>query len=99
MGVSKTDLRARGAVVRTEDAAEPFPRLDCAHRLGLGMAVDQPIAQPLVVPLQVVVGRVLRDRQPQVPFADRHDPGQALLLDRPDEPLGVGVEVGALRGC
>jgi|CZKU01.1.fsa_nt_gi hypothetical protein len=33
-----------------------------------------------------------------MPLADRHDVAQALGLDRPDEALGVGVEVRATRG-
>lgn len=85
-------------MVRAEDAAEPLPGLDGDRRLGLSLPVDQPVAQSLVVPLQVVVGGVLLDRQPQVPLADGDNLREALLLDRPDKPLGVGVEVGAPRG-
>ncbi len=90
--------RSRGAVVRPEDAAELLPGLDARRRLHRGLTIDQPVARPLVVPLQVRMGRVLLDCQPEVPLADGDDLGEALLLDRPDEPLGVGAEVGAPRG-
>ena len=52
-----------------------------------------------MVAIQVIMRGVFVDGVPQVPLADRDDLRQALLLDRPDEPLGVGVEVGAPRGC
>ena len=39
----------------------------------LGLTVNQPIAQPLVVPLRVTVGRVRLDSEPQVPLADLGD--------------------------
>ena len=32
-----------------------------------------------------------------MPLAERDDAMETLLLDRPDEPLGIGVEIRALR--
>jgi hypothetical protein len=63
-GLPEASAWSGSAVVRPEDSAEPLPELDARRRLHRGLAVDQPIAQPLVVPLQVIVGRVLLDRQP-----------------------------------
>lgn len=47
-------LRQRGAVVRPEDSAEPLPGLDGEHRLGLGLAVDQPVPEALMIAIQVI---------------------------------------------
>jgi hypothetical protein len=88
--------RSRGAAVRAEQPAQPLVATDTLDGFGLGLAIDQQVSDALVVPLEVVVRRVFLDGVPQVPLADRHDPRQALLLDRPHESLRVGVEVGAM---
>ena len=50
-----------------------------------------------MVPLVVVVLDVLADKEPQVTFSKHDHATQALFLDRPDEPLGIGVQVRASR--
>lgn len=48
-----------------------------------------------VRPLSVVVVRVLLGEAVQMPGPQHDEPVQALGPERPDEPLGVGVQVGA----
>jgi hypothetical protein len=61
-------------------------------------ACDQPVLQPLMVSLAVVVRQELRDRSPQMALAQRHQSIEAFTLDRQDEPLGERVEVRASSG-
>jgi hypothetical protein len=51
-----------------------------------------------VVALGVAVLRELAYHDAQVTFSERDDVTEALLLDRTYKPLGVGVEVRAVRG-
>jgi hypothetical protein len=46
-----------------------------------------------VIPLAMVVRGELLQRSPKMPFTERNDSVQAFLLDRPDEPLRVGVAI------
>ena len=45
----------------------------------------------------MVVFYVLVDETTQMPLAERDHACETLLCDRPDEPLGIGVEIGTLR--
>ena len=45
----------------------------------------------------MVVFSVLVDETTQMPLAERDHACETLLVDRPDEPLGRGVEIGTLR--
>ncbi len=47
---------------------------------------------PLVIPLPVIMSGELASRLPKRPFPEEDHAVQALILDRPDEPLRVGVE-------
>ena len=55
------------------------------------------VVESLVVSLTMVVLDVLVDDEAQMPLAERDDTMEALLFDRPDEPLGIGVEIRAFR--
>ena len=55
------------------------------------------VVESLVVSLTMVVLAVLVDAEASMPLAERDDTMEALLFDRPDEPLGIGVEFRALR--
>lgn len=54
---------------------------------------QRPVTPGLVWSLRVVMPQVLASQIVQVPRAERHEVIQALLLNRLDEPLCVGVEV------
>ena len=49
-------------------------------------AVDQFVAEPLMVALAVIVNHELRESMPQVPLTERYEAVQALLFDRPNKP-------------
>ncbi len=55
------------------------------------------VIESLVVSLAMVVFYVLVDETTQMPLAERGHACETLLFDRPDEPLGIGVEIGTLR--
>ena len=55
------------------------------------------VVESLVVSLTLIMLGVLVNDEPQMPLAERDDTMEALLFDRPDEPLGIGVEIRALR--
>ena len=48
----------------------------------------------LVIPLPVIVRGVLASCLPQRLLAEEDHPIQAFIFDRPDESLGVGIQVG-----
>jgi hypothetical protein len=56
------------------------------------------VAQALVVALGVIVLHELAHDGVQVTLAEGNDVPQALLLDRANEPLGVGIEVRLRAG-
>ena len=55
------------------------------------------VVESLVVSLAMVVFYVLVDETTQMSLAERDHACETLLFDRPDEPLGIGVEIG--RWC
>ena len=55
------------------------------------------VVESLVVSLTMVMLDVLVDDEAQMPLAERDDTMEALFFDRPDEPLGIGVEIRTLR--
>ena len=60
-------------------------------------SLQELVVESLVVSLTMVVLDVLVDDEAQMPLAERDDTMEALLFDRPDEPLGIGVEIRAFR--
>ena len=57
-------------------------------------AVDQFVLKALVVSLTVVMLDVLGDRPSEMAFTERNHAVEALVFDRADEALRVGVRVG-----
>jgi len=58
--------------------------------------IDQPILESLVIPLAMVVIDKLLECPSEMVLAQGHHPIEALVLDRPHEPLGVRVRIGRL---
>src|SRR3982074_2082696 len=81
------------AVVRLEHAAEPRTARDraCSDRRGLGR--DEFVAQTWVRPLFMIMLDKRTYRSSEVPFAEGHDPLQALGLGGLNKPLGKGVQI------
>ena len=60
-------------------------------------AVNEFVAEPLVIPLLVVVGNELGDRPAEMPVAEWNHPVEALMLDRAHEPFGIGIRIRGLE--
>jgi hypothetical protein len=52
-----------------------------------------------MIPLAMVVGDEFRDRSSVMAFTKRNQAVQTFLVDRTDEPFGVGVGIGCPIGC
>ena len=61
--------------------------------LPLRVAVDEHIAQPLMISLVVIIGHELGQGAAEVTLPDRDDPIQALLFDRSHKALRMRVRV------
>src|ERR1700690_1148166 len=86
------------AVIEVQKSAEPLGPADAAadvRRCGRREGDDVP--EPLVMTLDVVVNHVLVDDVAQLPFAERNDVPQALVLDRAN-PSAYAFKFGLLAG-
>jgi hypothetical protein len=85
-------------IVIAEQSTNAFPSAHLSvERLDFGGWGDPAVAEPLVVPLLVVLGHVLADDAPEMSLAKWDDPVETLLFDRPDKALRVRVQIRALR--
>jgi hypothetical protein len=92
------DLRG-GAMVEAQHPPEPLVAFDGARcRFGTVRRLDQPIIDPLMIPLPVIVNGVLTSCLSKRPLAEEDHAIEALLLDRSNESFGVGVQVGRAVG-
>src|SRR5580700_7900556 len=97
---SKTrTARSRGlSLVEGEHTAEPFQSVDATDGRGrMAGGEGDDVVQALVVALGMVMVHELAHDGAQMTLAERNDVAEALVLDRANEPLGVGVEVRAFR--
>jgi len=58
---------------------------------------QQDVALPLMIPLGMEMVDILAQRLPQGAFAEKNYLGQALLFDRPDPALSMGIQVRPAR--
>jgi hypothetical protein len=85
---------SRATMIEVQEATEPLPTLDRAVVVfGSGLGVDQPVAQPLVMSLSVVVLNKLPNDEPEVRLAEGDDVIETLASNRSDEALGEGIEI------
>ncbi len=85
-------------MVEIEESAEAFAPLHVGGRTSRPWRVLQkPVVESLMVPLAVVVLDVLSREEAQVALTERNHAIETFLFDRPNEPFGVGVEIGTLR--
>jgi hypothetical protein len=83
-----------GSVVETKHSTEPSNALDWADsRIIAVIRLDQTVVEPLVIPLGVVMSGEFSSGFPKRAFSEEDHSVEALILDRSDEPLGVGVQV------
>lgn len=78
--VPKLRQRSRSlSLVETKEPAEPFPTLDSADFSIPGTrSVDETVAQPLMIPFEMIVARVLSHHSPKMRLAERDDLREAL---------------------
>jgi hypothetical protein len=81
-----------GSFIEVEESAKPFAATDETRLVGSdGRWKGNDIAEPLVIPFGVIVRDEFSDRSPQMTLAQWDDVAEALLLDRANEPLRIGV--------
>ena len=91
---SQINLRS-GSMIEAQHSAESLGAFDGARRrFGSICRLDQPIIDPLVISLPMIMSGVLAGGLSQRPFAEEDHSIETLIFDRPDESLGVGVGVG-----
>jgi hypothetical protein len=71
-------LPSCGPFVVIQQTAQPGTPTDSALGLNTSSTLDQPIPQPLMVPLTMIVSREIRDGSSKVALANRNDPIEAL---------------------
>ena len=86
-------------MVEAQHPTEPLGAFDGARcRFGVATRLDQAIIDPLMIPLPVIVSGVLASGLSQRSFAEKDHSIETLILDRSNESLGVGVQVGRTVG-
>jgi hypothetical protein len=70
------------------DAGGSLPRVDTTA------TVDEPVPEPLMIPLAMVVLDELRERSSKVALTKQYEPVEALMFDRPHEAFSVRVRIG-----
>ena len=84
-----------GMAIEAKRPSESLNAFDfAAGQRFAAIRLDQSIVEPLVIPLRVVMSGELPCRLPKRPFPEEDHPIKTLILDRPDEPFGVGVGLG-----
>src|SRR5712691_1474831 len=84
---------SRGPFVVIEEPTEPRATSDSSSGLPLIDAGDERVPQPLMIALVMIVIDEFRERLPKVPLADRNQPIETFLFNRPYEPFGVGIGI------
>src|SRR2546426_6878843 len=86
------------AVVIPQQPTQPLAATNVGAPERAGPWRDQVVAEPLMVPLPVVVRHELVEHAQQAPFPEENQAVQTLLANRAHEPLRVGVGVRCLEG-
>ena len=92
------EMRDATVVVPPSKTARAYPPPNVGVRPSRRWwSLQELVVESLVVSLAMVVFYVLVDETTQMPLAERDHACETHLFDRPDEPLGIGVEIGTLR--
>ncbi len=95
---AQIDLR-NGAMVETKHPTEPLSAFDDARwGFSANRRLDQPIIDPLMIPLPMIMSGVLAGGLSQRAFAEEDHLIETFILDRSDESLRVSVQVGRTIG-
>ena len=88
------DSSRRRTVVVNQESAESTPQIDSsAGTFRNGEWDNRAIPNSLMIAFQMIMFGVLAQRPTQHTRPDRNELGEAFLLDRSEEALGVGVHV------
>jgi hypothetical protein len=86
-----------GPLVVIQQTAEPGTPADPTLRSIKSVTLDQPMLEPLMIPFAMVVIDEFLEGPTEISLTHRHDPIEALMLNRPHEPFSVGVCVRRLK--
>src|SRR5262245_65166784 len=86
-----------GALVITQQPAQSLPATYVGAREQFRPWHDQVVPEPLMVPLPMVVRHKLVDHTPEALLPEQNQTIQALLANRPHEPLRVCICVWRLE--
>src|SRR5262249_50926456 len=88
----------RFAMVITQEPTQSLAALHRSFTTNVRIPREQQdIALPLMIPLGMKMFDILTQRPPQRALTEKNEPGQALLLRRPDPALRIGIQVRAAR--
>jgi hypothetical protein len=89
---------SRGPPIVIQQAAAPDTPTDSALDLSPA-TLDQPIPQPLMIPLALIVLDEFRHDSSEMALAERQHPVEAFLFNGPHEPLRVRIRIRGLPRC
>jgi hypothetical protein len=89
------DKSSRDSRVIVQQAAKVLTPVDPSLASTQRATVDEPVPEPLMIPLAMGVLDELRERLSKVALTKRYEPIEALLFDRPHEAFSVRVALGA----
>jgi hypothetical protein len=84
-------------LVVIQQTAKPGTPTDPTLGLIKSVTLDQPILEPLMIPLATVVIDEFFEGPSEVALTEWHDPIEALVFNRPHEPFSMGVCIGRLK--
>jgi hypothetical protein len=89
-------LPSRGPFVVTQQTAQPGTPTDPALGLITSSTLNQPIPEPLMVPLTMIVIDELGHGSSEMALSQRQHSVEAFLFDRPHEPFSEGIRIRGL---
>ena len=92
---NSADRSRRLSIVEIEQSAETLPLSNvCFQTDRRRGSLKKLVLASLMIPLPMVVLHILVDEPSQVAFPQRDNSTETLVLDRPDKPLRIGIEIG-----
>jgi hypothetical protein len=88
------DESSRDSLVVVQQAAKALTPVDPSLASTQRPTVDEPVPEPLMIPLAMVVLDELRERSSKVALTKQYEPVEALMFDRPHEAFSVRVRIG-----
>ncbi len=91
------DESSRDSLVVVQQPAKALTPTDPSLASTQRATVDEPVPEPLMIPLAMVVLDEFRGRSSKVALTKRYKPIEALEFDRPHEAFSVRVRIGRLK--